>query len=244
MSDTAALEAASYATWTADVSDIVEGWHVTATGGVTRRVNSARVIGEATVDAHTRHHLSEWFRRHDLPLIIRETPLMAEATSEAVRTRWAFEPLDETRVMTSKTRRGETGDVRAIPVTDHRFLVDLAELNGRSDLAAATLRRIYGRVSDRSIGVWIPGRAAAIAVKDGDRAAVFSVAVSPESRRTGLATQLMTAASTWAADQGVSELFVQVLGTNRSATELYEALGFTERYRYRYLQAPPDLGSA
>jgi len=225
------------------VSDVVDGWCVTATGGVTRRVNSARAIGEATVDARTRQHLTEWFRRHDLPLVVRETPLMSKATSEAVRVQWAFEPLDETRVMASRARKGELRDVRTVPVTDHRFQADLAGLNGRSGSVAETLFRIHGRVSDRSTGVWIPRRAAAIAVRDGDRAAVFSLAVSPESRRSGLATELMTAASTWASDQGVSELFVQVLGTNRPAVELYEALGFTERYRYRYLQAPPDRGS-
>jgi ribosomal protein S18 acetylase RimI-like enzyme len=244
VSDAATLEAASYATWTADVSDVIEGWHVTATGGVSRRVNSARAIGEAVVDAHTRRRLSDWFRRHDLPLIIRETPLMTAETSEAVRVQWGFEPLDETRVMTNTTMRSEVRDVQMVPVTDRRFQSDLADLNGRSGADSETVHRIYDRIASRGAGVWIPGRGVAVVVKDGDRAAVFSVAVSPHSRRAGLATRLMEAASAWAADQGVHELFVQVLGTNRPAIELHERLGFTDQYRYRYLQAPPDRGTA
>ncbi len=238
MSNTATLEAATYATWTADVSEVVEGWHVTATAGLSRRINSARAIGEANVDASTRDLLSDWFRRHDLPLIIRETPLMAAGTAEAVRLQWGFVPLDETLVMTKGTRKGEIRDVQMVPVADRRFQSDLAELNGRTAADEATLHRIYGRVTDRGAGAWIPGRGAAVVVKDGDRAAVFSVAVAPECRRTGLATQLMEAASAWAADQGVQELFVQVLGTNSAALELYERLGYSEQYRYRYLQPP------
>jgi len=241
---TAELEAASYATWSADESDVVGGWHVTATAGVTRRINSARAIGAATVDDATLHLLTDWFRGHDLPLVIRETPLMAPGTSEAVRDRWGFEALDETHIMTNATGEGGPQEVQIVPVNDRGFQYELAGLNHRSEADAATTHRIYDRVGDRSVGLWIPGKGTAVAVRDGDLAAIFAVAVSPENRRTRIATRLMEAASAWAAKQGAQELFVQVLRTNRPAIELYEGLGFTERYRYRYLRPQPVRGTA
>jgi ribosomal protein S18 acetylase RimI-like enzyme len=46
----------------------------------------------------------------------------------------------------------------------------------------------------------------------------------------------MGASSAWALEEGAQWQFVQVLGTNAATIELYEGLGFTERYRYSYLQ--------
>lgn len=244
MTDVSDLETASYATWTPDVVGVIGGWHVTATGGVTRRINSARAVGNATVDAGTLAELAEWFGARGVPFLIRETPLMAVATSEAVRSEWGFTPFDETLVMTATTRSADARGVRTVSIRNSTFQAELARLNGREGDQTETLERIYARVSKRGSGIWIPGRGVGVVVRYRDWAAVFSVAVVTERRRSGLGTRIMEAASSWAVGRGVGELFVQVLGTNEAAVALYEELGFTESYRYRYLQAPHDGGSA
>jgi len=71
-------------------------------------------------------------------------------------------------------------------------------------------------------------------------ASLFSLAVSQERRRTGVATKVMNAAFTWASSRDADTLFLQVLGTNLPALTLYEHLGFEEVYRYHYLQ--PSTG--
>lgn len=237
-SDIAALEAASYTTWTADDSDVVAGWHVCATAGLSRRVNSARDLGDAEVDDAARDALVAWFLHRDLPLVIRETPLMAAETSAAVRSKWGFESLDETPVMTGgAVPRAHDDKVLLVPADDDTFQTELYALNGRTDGDAGTLRRIYGRVADRATGLWMPGVGAAVAVEDGPRCAVFSLAVAEPHRRKGIGTKLMMAAVGWAADREANEVFVQVAGTNNPAIELYQSLGFEEAYRYRYLRA-------
>lgn len=236
--DIAALEAASYATWTADDSDVIGGWHVCAAAGLSRRVNSARDHGDAEVDDASHDALVAWFADRDLPLVIRETPLMASETSAAVRNEWGFESLDETPVMIGGAMSGATDDeVLLVMADDEAFQTELYELNGRTDGDADTLRRIYGRVADRGTGLWMPGVGAAVAVQDGPRCAVFSLAVAEPHRRQGIGTTLMTAASDWAVHRGANEVFVQVAGTNHPAIELYQSLGFEEVYRYRYLLA-------
>jgi ribosomal protein S18 acetylase RimI-like enzyme len=229
------LEAASYATWTADESDDVAGWQVTATAGLSRRTNSARDLGAAVVDDESMGCLVDWFAARDLPLVIRETPLMADATSAAVRQRWGFRELDETLVMTGAMEQGEHGDVGIVPTDDRVFQADLYLLNARPDGDAATLARTYNRVAQTSAGVWIPGKGVAAVAVAGPFAAVFSLAVADQHKRQGIATRLMASAGTWAMERSANEMFVQVSGTNRPAIELYESLGFAEAYRYRYL---------
>ncbi len=240
-SDVTALEAASYTTWTADESDVVAGWHVTATAGLSRRVNSARDCGDAIADDAALGALTAWFAAKELPLVVRETPLMVGATGTAVRTEWQFETLDETPVMSRDAVPGISDDVRVVSADDEAFQAELYVLNGRTDGDASTLRRIYHRVVDRAAGLWMPGVGAAVAVQDGTLCAVFSLAVADAHRRQGVGTRLMAAASNWAAERSAEEVFVQVAGTNRPAIELYRSLGFREVYRYRYLQ--PSTGT-
>jgi len=236
--DVAALEASSYRTWTADESDVVAGWHVTATAGLSRRVNSARDLGDAIVDVAAFGALGEWFGERGLPLVVRETPMMSTDTSLAVRELWGFDAIDETRVMVGSVARSERGRVSVVPPDDVDFQAELYALNGRADGDAATLRRIYSRIADRGAGLWIPGQGAAVVVQDGGRCAVFSLAVSDGQRRLGIGTALMAAASTWAGERGTWETFVQVAGTNTPAIELYRSLAYEEVYRYRYLVSP------
>lgn len=238
------LEAASYATWTADDSEEVAGWQVTATAGLSRRTNSARDHGAAVVDDDSIVRLMDWYAARNLPLVIRETPLMSRATSDAVRHRWGFKELDETLVMTGAIEPGDRDGVAIAATDDSAFQSDLYRLNARPDGDAETLARIYGRVAQRSAGVWIPGKGVAAVAVAGRLAAVFSLAVADRHRRQGVATRLMVAAGAWAGERSANEMFVQVSGTNRPAIELYESLGFVEAYRYRYLlpvsNAQPD----
>jgi ribosomal protein S18 acetylase RimI-like enzyme len=88
--------------------------------------------------------------------------------------------------------------------------------------------------------LWIPGRAVGFTAVSKGISSVFSVAVREADRRAGLATAIMSASSAWAIEQGAEWQFVQVLGRNEAAIELYEGLGFTERYRYSYLQPTGD----
>jgi GNAT superfamily N-acetyltransferase len=62
-----------------------------------------------------------------------------------------------------------------------------------------------------------------------------SVHVSPDHRRAGLALAVMAALVEWGAEQGARTAYLQVLGDNGAALELYAGLGFTTHHSYRYL---------
>jgi GNAT superfamily N-acetyltransferase len=80
--------------------------------------------------------------------------------------------------------------------------------------------------------------ASGIAAYADDWVGFRSIQVAPEARRRGLGTVLMAALLEWGAEQGAATAYLQVLGDNAAALELYAGLGFATHHSYRYL-APP-----
>ncbi len=63
---------------------------------------------------------------------------------------------------------------------------------------------------------------------------VARLAVRPEHRRRGLATQLMGRLAGWGLAEGATTCALQVAEHNTAAIRLYEELGCSEHHRYRY----------
>jgi ribosomal protein S18 acetylase RimI-like enzyme len=84
------------------------------------------------------------------------------------------------------------------------------------------------------------GQVAAIGMAVAEQGAVgiFEVGTRPECRRRGLAREVMRTLLAWGAARGASTAYLQVMLQNTAARAMYEALGFTEAYRYWYRVAP------
>lgn len=65
------------------------------------------------------------------------------------------------------------------------------------------------------------------------------VQVNEEHRGHGLGRAVMAELLEWGAEQGARTAYLQVLGDNAPALALYDALGFVEHHRYRYLTPGP-----
>ena len=238
----AEIEAAGFATWSADVTAAIDGWTVRSNGGFTRRVNSATVVGSAETGIDTRDRLAEWLEHRSAGLAVRIKPLLADETASAVRQGRGLIERDETRVLASPCREAGTSvdDPRfdLVEPSNERFTLDLERLNARSDASSGAWRRLLGRLGE-AVGVWIPGIAVALAARHHDVVMVYSVAVAESERRSGLGTAAMQVAASWAADTGASWCALQVEGSNAAAGSLYDALGYAEVYRYSYLQPNP-----
>lgn len=239
------IEDSGFEAWSPDETTMIAGWTVASSGGFTRRLNSASTRGAADTSLATRDAITAWLAARGATLTVRVTPLMDERFVGDCARKWDLVSLDETIVMVrNPSLNGDYSDVVTVDADDPAYTSDLFDLNRRAPSVRASWDRIVERIGTDAVGLWIPGRAVGFTVVRRGVSSVFSVAVREQDRRTGLATSIMSASVAWAMDRDSDWQFVQVLGTNRPAIELYEKLGFTERYRYRYLQAPPVRISA
>lgn len=237
------MERAGYAAWSPDEQTEIGGWTVRSSGGFTRRLNSATTNGTPDTTIDTKLAITEWLAERGSPLVVRVTPLIDPVTVEGCASVWNLSPLDETIVLARKPVRSIGGrEVLVVDAADGAFARELMHLNSRSESDLEPWSRLVGRVSHNATGLWIPGQAVAFVAIDQGIASLFSLAVSQERRRTGVATKFMNAAFTWASARNAETLFLQVLGTNVPALTLYERLGFEEVYRYHYLQ--PSTGAS
>jgi ribosomal protein S18 acetylase RimI-like enzyme len=231
------IEKSGFAAWSPDETATIAGWTVASSGGFTRRLNSASSIGPADTSLGSRDEIAAWLAERGAGMTVRWTPLMDAGVAAACMNTWGLAALDDTNVMVRETPlASEHGDVTAVPADDPAYTADLMHLNMRHPALRSSWDRIVARTGSSAVGLWVPGRAVGFTVVCDGISSVFSVAVRDDCRRTGLATRIMSASAAWAFDQGAEWQFVQVLGTNKAAIELYEGLGFSERYRYRYLE--------
>lgn len=102
------------------------------------------------------------------------------------------------------------------------------------DVAAADVTEAGGLATARLV---VDGEvvASGVAAYDDDWVGFRSIEVSPTHRRRGHALAVMAALLEWGAEQGATTAYLQVLGDNTAALELYARLGFATHHAYRYL---------
>ena len=112
-----------------------------------------------------------------------------------------------------------------------------ARIGGRGE-RTRHLPALLGRIADpaafasAAVGNTVAGIGLAVVTEE--HAGIFDLAVDPDHRRRGLATAVIGALSSWAAERGATRAYLQVETSNRPALELYDRLGFCEVYRYWY----------
>lgn len=94
------------------------------------------------------------------------------------------------------------------------------------DVPSSRARVVTARIGDVARGV---------AAYDRDWVGFRSIEVDPGQRRRGHGLVVMAALLEWGAEQGATTAYLQVLGDNTGALELYRGLGFTTHHAYRYL---------
>ncbi|AQU66705.1 GNAT family N-acetyltransferase [Streptomyces niveus] len=224
-------------------------WELRASGGFTRRANSALPLGEPGMPLdEALGRVRRWYERRDLPAYI-QTATGAEGTQELLCAE--LESRDWLREVTAQMRIGALA-----PLADGPRGADPASAHVRLErgVGEAWLRR-YQRFEEPGphvlsvLGggpsVWFAsvdgddGVPAAIGrcVIDGRWAGFMAVEVDPGRRRQGLASTVMRALAGRALDEGASAAWLQVESDNDAARALYDGMGFTTHHLYHHFRA-------
>lgn len=244
--DLRSVEAAIAAAWPADETRAIGGWLWRASGGGYGRANSVATLGcpgdvEAAID-----EVEALYQARSAPVLIQVTD--------------ASEPADLSQRLASRGYR--VGDENATMVLDlggavPRPVVENSafEIETTAEATAdwietyatvldtsrrASAPRILARVPRpcHMIGVRRDGRhiATVLLIVSGPIAVVECVATRSEARRSGAGRVGMEVAIETARRAGARRVALSMVANNGPARRLYEALGFVEVGRNRYLR--------
>lgn len=245
------IEACAARAWPAAVDEVLDGWHVRFTHGITRRANSVlpnEACGQYDLNAKLAR-VEEFYSRYGLPTRYQISPAARPEDLDRILGERGYQADARTCVQVASivdltgraTHKGyERISVGGDPADE--WIETYLRLEGTEGIAAEVQRGIFGRIAARKgfalLAAAGRSRATTLVVVESDWAGIFCVAVDPELRRRGAATAVIGAAAEWACARGARHAYLQVMEHNLPARALYAQLGFATLYHYHYREAP------
>jgi GNAT superfamily N-acetyltransferase len=238
-SDIVGLETIAARAWPAVRIGRLGGWRLHASSGFSGRINACWPLEDPGLSlAQALTETETWYAEHRLPPRFK---IVAEAVAprdlaERLEAR-GYRSSTETVMMIGPAAGRRDPAVRLAETVDDAFMGVFAATSaepGDADERLATLRRVP---RPRALACLSAGGGPAsigACAAEGEWAGVFAMRTHAAHRRKGLARRVFGVLLAWAANQGVSKVWLQVEADNTPALTLYAAAGFEEAYRYRY----------
>jgi N-acetylglutamate synthase len=215
-------------------------WLLRASGGFTRRGNSALPLGDpgrplaAAVAA-----VEDWYAARGLPPRVQltidgtEAPLADALTARGWRAEIGVHVMTAELAPVLRTWRGVDDAVRVDPAPDESWLALYRSESGPlPDVGPRELLVNHPAAGFASLRSDDACTAVARGSVDGRWAGLFAVEVAAAHRRNGLGKAVSVGALRWTAQRGARRAYLQVAHGNDPALALYDALGFTVHHDY------------
>lgn len=127
-----------------------------------------------------------------------------------------------------------------------RDIPAVLEVQKSNRQAAQWLQSAYEHLEKAGENAWVAERNGAlvgflVARVASDEMEILNVAVSANAHRQGIGRELLQHAISWAEEQDVSRVFLEVRSSNTAATKYYEANGFSQTgIRPKYYSDPVE----
>ncbi|MCW2958148.1 MAG: arginase/agmatinase/formimionoglutamate hydrolase arginase family-like protein [Solirubrobacterales bacterium] len=245
-----AVEIASTRAWPATESAGHAGWLLRSTPGVDRaRSNSAVTPPQGGGRVADLDDVTDWYDRRGLrPRIMvspveRHPEIDAELDRRGWAVQWDVDLLVAPLAPLCDVPSGRGHEVHVATRADADWLHAWARCEGRSlEDVAAQARHVLAPLGTRAICARVgPPHAATgvgLGVVEGSWCGLFAMATVPEARRTGVASAVLRALASTAAERGAVAAYLQVTTTNTEARALYARHGFWRSHGYRTRVAP------
>ncbi len=253
--DTQRLRRIAAADWPATETERLGDWVLGASGGFTRRANSAAAYGDPGLPLpRALEYTAAWYAARGLPGLVQlalpqEDAAAAELDRVAEDLGWTAEapvvPMTAPPAPVADAPGAERVLLEREPTP--AWLAGHARAARLPDAARAVLAGggpvWFARVADPGGAGGGPVRPAAIGrmTVAGRWAVLTAVEVAPEHRRTGLATAVTAALAGRAITEGAAGMLLQVEAGNAAALSLWTRLGFAPRPGHHYRRAPGTL---
>ncbi len=240
-------EAACWTAWPSAEDKLIDGWLCRASGGETRRTNSANATEAAGPVLDMIGPAADFYKDKGQPLLVRTLSFMPEAPEIAeVLAGQGFAPEGETCTLKASLPQRALDDFEEVeshsnPSSD--WVADKLRLSPMAPAQQQAYRAMLERLSVPARFARVPekepekGRGVSLAygaIVDGILV-IESVVTDPDHRGKGLAGRVVGSLMAWGAHEGAKLSCLQVEAANIPALHLYKKLGYeTELYRYLY----------
>ena len=241
------IEEASLNAWPARHSLLLDGWQVRFANGFTRRANCvvplyASAASEATLAARIRY-CENLYAREQLHTLFRLTSEPSNRMLDAVLEDRGYRKVDDTLVQVVALQATPAAAGAALHlVPPDRWLATYQRFAAMSDsnaaLHAALLRRIRTECAYAVLSHDDAPVACALGVLEQPLLGIYDLVTDATRRGSGHGRALAAALLAWGRRAGARHAYLQVVADNQAALRLYRGLGFQNRYRYWYRQAP------
>lgn len=241
------LEAVGLRAWPAALVHYDGAWQIRLTAAhPSRRLNSVNPLDRSDdrdIEARVGNAVSR-FEAFGRPPVFRHTPLSpVKLDKYLVDEGW--QRRSETIVMLAELEGLALKAARdQLPLRDlSRYVSISATLQDRDQAMARGLEEVL-RAIRPTIGPFVIENAGegpvatALCVHDNDLAGMFEIATGAAFRQQGFGCAVVETSLKWARLRGARKAWLQVEAANGTARRLYERIGFSELYRYSYLERP------
>lgn len=216
----------------------VAGWVIRASGGTTKRVNSANPTRPDARLADVLAPAERLYAARGLPPRFRLTPL-ADADADARLAVAGYARIDPSFTMLAPPPPAGTPDAAVVlGPPDRPWQQGHATASGWTAAQAVAHAAVLARLPAAAVAAMLveAGRPLAYGVASvgGGRVQLFDIVVAAAARRRGHGRRLVAALLAWGAARGHDEAVLQVLADNDPARALYASLGFVDAFPYHY----------
>lgn len=233
----AAIERSARAALPAAIEEVADDWVLRASGGATKRVNSANPVAPGARVETMIDRAEGFYRAYGQPVRFRLSPL-AEESVDAVLAARGYERIEESLTMIAPVG-GHAIDpsVRLAPAVHDAWCAGFAAVSDWSRGENECHRALLVRANALAAATLVEdGQAIGFGIGSiaGDRLCLFDIATVAPARGRGVGRRLVASLLAWGAAADASEAVLQVLATNAAARRLYATLGFSDAYPYHY----------
>lgn len=219
-----------------------DGWVLRFARGYTRRANSVNPIYACNLDVERKIQFCEalYFER-GMPTHFKLTAACVPSDLDDLLAKRGYETAGTTRVQTLQLSEIETTLNEHAKISNtltQDWLDDYTLLNHVDAAHRRTLHDIVSRITAETCFMRLrhdnKTLAVGLGVVDEGRIGLFDVVTAEPYRRQGWGKALMLSLLHWGKQKAATEAYLQVVGANEPANQLYAGLGFREVYHYWY----------
>lgn len=235
------IEEAGLNSWPAHQQKLFDGWVMRFSHGYTKRANSVTPLYPSFLPVEEKiAACQQVYREQHRPLIFRLPSFSDDAQElDVLLKERGYQYADRTLVLsTTLLPNSKTLEPTLHVVTLAEWLPLFCQFSQSSIEQHQLHRSLLERIAPEPLFAVLfqdeQPVACGVGVLEKDLFGFFDIVTTPQQRRQGYGTQLITTMLAWAKQHGATRAYLQVVNTNDAACHMYEKLGFREVYHYWY----------